>query len=81
MGKLSIVDNKIYCIGGRTGGSFEDFSLANEVYDPETDSWEKIESLPYQNTCYDSTVFNNEIYLICRSTQLLNVIHDLQHFL
>ncbi|MGD6807073.1 MAG: hypothetical protein ACQCN4_08955 [Candidatus Bathyarchaeia archaeon] len=37
--RVAVVNNKIYCIGGRTGSSKEALVNVNEMYDPTTDTW------------------------------------------
>jgi N-acetylneuraminic acid mutarotase len=56
---IAVYENKIYCIGGNTGG-------VNEVYDPETDTW-KTKAPMLSPTTFQSAeanVVNGKIYLI-----------------
>lgn len=66
--------NKIYCIGGKqTNVTFENgvwvssesFILGvNEVYDPETDSWQLKSPLPVTNLGITASVVGDKIYVV-----------------
>jgi|WetSurMetagenome_2_1015567.scaffolds.fasta_scaffold167469_2 hypothetical protein len=58
---LAVVENKIYCIGGRTSGGP---SAANEAYDSALDSWETKTAIPTPRHFLDANVVNGKIYLI-----------------
>jgi N-acetylneuraminic acid mutarotase len=61
----AVYDDKIYCIGGLT---VENETISetgiNEVYDPETDTWEQKASMPTPRMRLDASVVNGKIYLI-----------------
>ena len=65
--RANVVDDKIYLIGGRlthTGLYIVATSNRNDVYDPETDAWSQMASIPLSVMGYASAVFNNKIYII-----------------
>jgi N-acetylneuraminic acid mutarotase len=67
--QANIVDNKIYLVGGLAQQELEyppsnHFSDANEVYDPQTDTWTTMASIPTPVWGYCSAVFDNKIYII-----------------
>jgi N-acetylneuraminic acid mutarotase len=59
----NVVDDKIYLIGGRTGGQYSTVDL-NEVYDPKTNTWTTKEPIPYPVVQYASAVVDGKIYVI-----------------
>jgi N-acetylneuraminic acid mutarotase len=60
----TIVNGKIYVIGGRTMTDlWSNFNL-NEAYDPETDSWTTKTPAPFNVSCPASAVVNNKIYVL-----------------
>jgi N-acetylneuraminic acid mutarotase len=62
----NIVNGKIYVIGGDTMtdlGIGEAFNV-NEVYDPETDSWETKSPAPFTVSCSASAVVDNKICVL-----------------
>jgi N-acetylneuraminic acid mutarotase len=59
----SIVDGKVYLIGGRTGGSSSIVAL-NEVYDVANNSWTTKKSVHYPVDSYASAVVDGKIYVI-----------------
>ncbi len=59
----NVVNDKIYLIGGRTGGQYSTVNL-NEVYDPETDSWTTKAPIPYPVVQYASAVVDGKIYIM-----------------
>lgn len=61
--KASMVNGKIYLIGGRTGDQKTTVAL-NEVYDPATDSWITKEPMLYPVVAYASAVVDGKIYVI-----------------
>ncbi len=71
--KAMAVNGKIYVISGITVRtnmqSFFVFSDANEVYDPQTDTWASVTSIPNHVAGYVSAVLDNKIYVIGGSTQ------------
>jgi len=64
--------NKIYCIGGATGFSFDEQSgfysyvesSVNEVYDTVTNTWETKKPLPYAQLGLQASVVNGKIYVV-----------------
>ncbi len=64
--EANVVDNKIYVIGGQmlAGLYIINPSSANDVYDPATDSWSKMASIPVPVMGYASTVLDGKIYII-----------------
>ena len=73
----SVVDGKIYCIGGRRGEpTYADVS-ATEVYDPSTDTWTTMEPIPTPVSYHASAVLDNRIYIIGGAVRFsLNQIYD-----
>ena len=73
----SVVDRKIYCIGGRRGEpTYADVS-ATEVYDPSTDTWTTMEPIPTPVSYHASAVLKNRIYVIGGAVEVtLNQIYD-----
>jgi N-acetylneuraminic acid mutarotase len=71
--------NKIYCIGGITDdkvGYYTNYSGANEVYDPATDTWQTKASMPIAATA-QANVVGNKIYVFCREDNTtINQIYD-----
>jgi hypothetical protein len=61
--EANVVGEKIYFIGGRTGGQYTTVDL-NEVYDPENDSWTTKAPIPYPVVSYASAVADDKIYVI-----------------
>ena len=63
---IATYQNKIYCIGGIVG--IDDVGRhitgVNEVYDPETDTWETKMSMPTARWALQANVLNGKIYLI-----------------
>jgi len=53
---VSVVDGKIYAIGGAGG--------VNEAYDPETNTWTTKKSMPTPRTSFAIAVYENRIYCI-----------------
>ena len=60
--QASVVDGKIYLMGGRTGGQYSTVSL-NEVYDPNTGSWTTKTPMIYPVVSYSSAVVGKRIYV------------------
>jgi N-acetylneuraminic acid mutarotase len=64
----AVYQNKIYVIGGVIGESdpgSSGYTGVNEVYDPVTDTWETMESMPTASANLDANVAGDKIYLIC----------------
>ena len=60
----SVMDGKIYAIGGMSNSN-EQWRLETvEVYDPATDTWAKMESINHARSCAAISVVNGEIYAI-----------------
>ncbi len=64
--ELSVVNGKIYAIGGAKPAPYgvTAVSEANEVYEPATDSWTEMAPLPFPVTGYASAVLDGKIYVI-----------------
>lgn len=65
-GAVAVYQNKIYMFGGTIGlpSIPPNFSGANEVYDPLTDTWENKTELPKPRAGFRANVVNDQIYLI-----------------
>jgi N-acetylneuraminic acid mutarotase len=57
-----VVDGKIYAIGG--SNSTHKYVGTNEMYDPDTDTWETKASMPTPRRDFAIAVYNNTIYCI-----------------
>ena len=64
--QVNVVDGKIYVIGGLIPSPLGVInpSSANDVYDPETDSWSIMESIPTPVGGAASAVVDDKIYII-----------------
>jgi N-acetylneuraminic acid mutarotase len=65
--QANVVDGKIYLIGGAIlgGANFHTHAVAsNEVYDPATDSWSKMEPMHTAVKNYASAVLDDKIYIM-----------------
>lgn len=72
----SVVNNKIYIIGGKTSNPYPDISIT-EAYDPITDKWTTMEPLPTPVSHHTSAVVNNKIYILGGAINVnLNQIYD-----
>ena len=61
----SVVDGKIYAIGGWGGGTPQHrWYSAVEEYDPETDTWTKKADMPTDRAYLSSSAVNGKIYAI-----------------
>lgn len=62
----SVVDGKIYLIGGVKGPGAPDFPRVAEVevYDPATDTWKKMADMAIPRNGHSSSVVNGIIYII-----------------
>lgn len=61
---ITVHDNKIYCIGGRsTAGD----TAVTEVYDPQTNTWEKKASLPVAEAWLKAATVVDTIYVLTYS--------------
>ena len=58
----SVVDGKMYVIGGRDMQAYNNLD-PNEVYDPETDSWKSLEKMPTARSAQAISVLNNTIFV------------------
>jgi N-acetylneuraminic acid mutarotase len=58
----SVIDGKMYVIGGRVGGLDHNLD-ANEVYDPVTDKWSVLESMPSKRGGIASAALDKMIYV------------------
>jgi N-acetylneuraminic acid mutarotase len=63
---IAVYDNKIYVIGGVVGNDVNGAvpTGANEVYDPETDTWATKTPMPVAKSCLVASVVDGKIYLI-----------------
>jgi len=59
----SVVNGKIYAIGGQYETYFSAFSTV-EVYDPATDTWSRAASMPTERVGLATSVVNGRIYAI-----------------
>ena len=60
----SVVDGKIYAIGGVPGGALTTPTSVVEVYDPVTDAWAAKVSMPTPRAALSTGVVNGKIYAI-----------------
>jgi len=60
----SVVDGKIYVIGGSDSEPGYDPILAVEVYDPSMDSWTRKADLPTARMIHSASVVNGKIYVV-----------------
>ncbi|MDD4325657.1 MAG: kelch repeat-containing protein [Candidatus Bathyarchaeota archaeon] len=71
--QANTVNGKIYVISGKISlthaQSVAVFSDKNEVYDPQTDTWASVTSIPNHVAGYVSAVLDNKIYVIGGSTE------------
>ena len=58
----SVMDGKIYAIGGMSSSNEQGRLETVEVYDPATDTWTKTESINHARSCTAISVVNGEIY-------------------
>jgi hypothetical protein len=58
---IGVYQNKIYCIGGKTGSIY---TGAVEVYDPATDTWETRTAMPTARAFLRANVVNDKIYVM-----------------
>ena len=58
----SVMDGKIYAIGGMSSSTEQGRLETVEVYDPATDTWAKTESINHARSCAAISVVNGEIY-------------------
>ena len=82
----NVVDNKIYLIGGNVyvGAAWPSLCNKNEVYDPETDTWDTKTPLPnyrgLASAYLDSALVDDKIYVISQteldSTVPFNQLYD-----
>ncbi len=62
--EANVVGDKIYLIGGRTGGQYSTSVGLNEVYDIATDTWTTKTPMPYPVVAYASAVVDGKIYVM-----------------
>jgi len=60
----SVVDGKIYAIGGMQGTVTTSLNVEVEVYDPTNDTWTAVADLPERRTRHGSSVVDGKIYVI-----------------
>lgn len=60
----SVVDGKIYCIGGRTGEPGYAKVSATEIYDPSTDTWTTGKRIPIPVSNHASAVVTKRIFIM-----------------
>jgi N-acetylneuraminic acid mutarotase len=61
----NVVDDKIYVIGGGTGGfGYFSYSALTWAYDPANNSWSQMAPAPTAVAFYSSTVLDDKIYVI-----------------
>jgi len=84
--EANVVGNKIYLMGGRTGGQYSTVNLT-EAYDPVSQSWTTKAPMPHRVTHYASATIGNKIYALggqgefnnpmcMNTTQIYDVITD-----
>lgn len=69
---IAAYQNKIYCIGGAVGFSFDERSgfysyittSVNEVYDTSTDHWETKASMPFNGMKLQANVVDGKVYVL-----------------
>jgi N-acetylneuraminic acid mutarotase len=61
--EANVVNDKIYLIGGRTGGQYSTVST-NQVYDPISEKWEAKRPMLYPVVSFSSAVVGDKIYVI-----------------
>jgi N-acetylneuraminic acid mutarotase len=62
---VAVYQNKIYCIGGRSFSATKyNTTNVNEVYDPETDSWQTKTPMPTARSSIEANVVDGKFYLI-----------------
>ncbi|PVX26216.1 MAG: hypothetical protein CW691_02085 [Candidatus Bathyarchaeum sp.] len=66
---IAVVNDKIYCIGGIIDFDWSGYgkgilTAVNEVYDPATDTWDTLTSMPTKRQRPTANVVNGKIYLI-----------------
>lgn len=61
--EANVVNEKIYLIGGRTGGQYSTVPT-NQVYDPAFEFWTQKAPMSYPVTDYASTVVDGKIYVM-----------------
>jgi N-acetylneuraminic acid mutarotase len=71
----SVVDGKVYAIGGRVRGGADKFGKAVstvEVYDPNTDTWVEKADMPITRNDHAASVVDGKIYVIGGCTEIWN---------
>lgn len=70
--RANVVDGKIYVMGGslHSGLAMINPSSANDVYDPETDSWSQMAPIPIPVMAHASAVLDDKIYVISGGTNV-----------
>jgi hypothetical protein len=64
---IAACQNRIYVIGGVTSvdsNGIHSYSALNEVYDPETDTWETRKPMPTARGFLEANVVNDKIYVM-----------------
>ncbi|MEM4243514.1 MAG: kelch repeat-containing protein [Candidatus Bathyarchaeia archaeon] len=77
----SVINGKIYIIGGQVSEPAYNSVLQTEVYDPETDTWTTAAPIPVPVGYHASVVLDGKIYILGGSTRTevsasLNQIYD-----
>jgi len=62
-GQSAVVNGKLYVFGGYTDGSVIPKSFAADVYDPASDTWERLPDMPKPITHAGTTAHGTDIYL------------------
>lgn len=62
-GQSAVVGEKLYVLGGYTDGSVMPKSFEADVYDPASDTWERLPDLPRPITHAGTTAYGTDIYL------------------
>lgn len=60
---VTVVDDRIYAIGGAVNTESSEITGANEVYDPKTDTWEEKKAMPTPRYGCAVVAYENKIYV------------------
>jgi N-acetylneuraminic acid mutarotase len=80
MAAASVVDGKIYVIGGVIGGVGGSGVSTVEVYDPATDTWTKKSDMRTARKCLSTSVVNGKIYAIGGSTGISTLFSVVEQY-
>ncbi|PVX24978.1 MAG: hypothetical protein CW716_08975, partial [Candidatus Bathyarchaeum sp.] len=60
---VTVVDDKIYAVGGAVNTESGEITGANEVYDPKTDTWDQKTEMPTPRYGCAVVAYENKIYV------------------